>query len=344
MAEHDARHGASSPAPKFRAARSRGRFPPFDSTHFASQLIWLVITFGLLYYLMSKIALPRVAGILERSRRDKISGDLGAQRPQDQPPKPPAEHEKTLADAKAKAQAVGQEAHQQLAAEADAKRKALEAELNAKLAAAEAQIADTSRRHGQCRWHRQDAAAAIVEQITGKPPISTPIAAALAAAGEPEECHHGRRIFRRPWLRPLLVGARLSRACTIRLAGALDGRIAKMKDELAEAERLRAEARRCSPRFVAKRRKRKRGRRDHRPGQWKPKPSPRKPRALEEYRRPSHQAGAGQDPQAEAQATSRSARRRRRRRHQGAETVLKSRPGRRRDRFRRAGHPSSRRW
>ena len=50
-------------------------FPPFDSSTFPSQLLWFALTFALLYYLMSKVALPRIAGILE-DRRDRIASDL----------------------------------------------------------------------------------------------------------------------------------------------------------------------------------------------------------------------------------------------------------------------------
>ena len=52
-------------------------FPPFQAQHFPSQLIWLTLTFILLYALMSKVALPRIGAILaDRSRR--ISDDLAA--------------------------------------------------------------------------------------------------------------------------------------------------------------------------------------------------------------------------------------------------------------------------
>ena len=47
-------------------------FPPFDASTFASQLLWFAITFGVLYYLMAKVALPRLAGIIE-GRRDRIA-------------------------------------------------------------------------------------------------------------------------------------------------------------------------------------------------------------------------------------------------------------------------------
>ena len=49
-------------------------FPPFDPTHFSSQLLWLAITFGLFYWFMSRVVVPRISGILE-GRRDRISGD-----------------------------------------------------------------------------------------------------------------------------------------------------------------------------------------------------------------------------------------------------------------------------
>ena len=38
-------------------------FPPFQRETFASQLVWLVIAFVLLYALVAKFALPRVGGI-----------------------------------------------------------------------------------------------------------------------------------------------------------------------------------------------------------------------------------------------------------------------------------------
>src|SRR5690349_15666826 len=50
-------------------------FPPFDATSFASQLLWFAITFGALYLLMSRVALPQIGSILDK-RRARIEGDL----------------------------------------------------------------------------------------------------------------------------------------------------------------------------------------------------------------------------------------------------------------------------
>ncbi len=45
------------------AAEHGAGFPPFDSTTFASQLLWLAITFGVFYWIMKNVAVPRIAGI-----------------------------------------------------------------------------------------------------------------------------------------------------------------------------------------------------------------------------------------------------------------------------------------
>ncbi|MFO1114932.1 MAG: F0F1 ATP synthase subunit B [Beijerinckiaceae bacterium] len=177
----DNAHNATTTSTEAHGGGHEAVFPPFDSTHFGSQLVWLAITFGLLYLLMSKVALPRVAGIL-KARSDKISSDLDAAKAaQAKAEGARADQEKAVADAKAKAQALGQEAHAKLAAEADAKRKSLEADLNAKLAAADAQIAEMkTKAMANVEGIAKDAASAIVEQLTGKAADPQKIVAALA--------------------------------------------------------------------------------------------------------------------------------------------------------------------
>lgn len=164
------------------AAHEGGAFPPFDSTHFSSSLIWLAITFGLLYLLMSRIALPRMDNILS-ARRAKIDGDLtAAKAAKAEADAAAAAHAKTLADARASAQATAQKARETLAAETDTRRKGLEGELAIKLAAAEAQIAAAkTQAMTNVAGIAHDTAAAIVERLTGHKPDANAIAAALAA-------------------------------------------------------------------------------------------------------------------------------------------------------------------
>ncbi len=161
---------------------AKGPFPPFDPNVFAPQLIWLALTFGALYLLMSRIALPRIESILE-ARRARIANDLDdASSMQGKAQAAGAAYEKTLADAKAIAQATAQATRDKLAADSAAKRKMLEDQLNAKLADAERSIAGTK---AQAMSHVGEIATAtaarIVSHITGKPADTAKIAAAIAA-------------------------------------------------------------------------------------------------------------------------------------------------------------------
>jgi F-type H+-transporting ATPase subunit b len=160
-----------------------GAFPPFDPANFQSELVWLALVFGALYLMMSKIALPRVANILS-ARKDKIESDLAsAAKAQDEAAAAAAAHEKTLNDAKAKAQAVGQAAHAEMTAQADTRRHALEADLNAKLATAETQIAATkTAAMANVDSIATETAHAILQHLTGQPADAAAVAAAVAAA------------------------------------------------------------------------------------------------------------------------------------------------------------------
>jgi F-type H+-transporting ATPase subunit b len=158
-------------------------FPPFQTETFASQLLWLAITFGLLYWLMSKVALPRIAEILE-IRSDRIAADLeDAQRLKDESDAAAAAYEKSLADARAKAKAIAQETRDALLAESEQKRKMLEAQLAEKIAASESAIsARTAEAMASVRGIAAEAATAIVERLTGKPPEPATVEAALNRA------------------------------------------------------------------------------------------------------------------------------------------------------------------
>jgi F-type H+-transporting ATPase subunit b len=146
----------------------KGGFPPFQKDTFATQLFWLGITFVLLYVVMSKIALPRVGAIID-ARRAKIDSDLGdANKLKAGADDAMIAYEKSLAEARNRAQTIGAETRDRLHAEAEKNRKVLDEQLNAKLAQAEKTIAETkSRAMTSVKSIATDAAGAIVTRLTG---------------------------------------------------------------------------------------------------------------------------------------------------------------------------------
>src|SRR5438093_624429 len=135
--------------------RGKG-FPPFDAHTFASQLFWLALTFIALYLLMSRVALPRIGSILE-TRRQRVDSDLAeAQRLKDQSDAAIAAHEKALAEARGRAQALANDTREKAAAATEARRKEVDAKLNARIAEAEALFA-TYKRKQQEAEHEAEA-------------------------------------------------------------------------------------------------------------------------------------------------------------------------------------------
>lgn len=118
-------HGASM-TPAGEAAHAEGKaedvgFPQLNAKSYPSQLFWLFVTFVLLYALMSKLALPKVGGVLEQ-RRELREGNLKrAEQLQDEASKAKSAYEAALAKAQESAQeamvAVENDIAEKLAAE-----------------------------------------------------------------------------------------------------------------------------------------------------------------------------------------------------------------------------------
>jgi len=162
------------------AAREKGPFPPFQKEHFASQLVWIVLSFVVLYVLLWKLVLPRVASILV-ARRLRIESDLvEAAKAKAESEAALAHYEKSLADARANAQALAAKTQQELAARSEARRKELEAALAAKLADAEKKIGATkAAAMKNVRGIAIDTAGAIVERLIGAAPAKAAVERAV---------------------------------------------------------------------------------------------------------------------------------------------------------------------
>ncbi len=162
-----------------------GTFPPFDPTYFASQLVWLTITFGLFYLIMDRVVIPRLAGILE-VRRDRISRDLDeTQRLNAEADAAHAAYEHELAEAKRNAHQIGSEATDKAKQEAAQAREKVEAELAGKMAEAEALIAEIKTKAlGEVDTIAADSVGEIVKQLIGGKLTKADITKAVSAAGK----------------------------------------------------------------------------------------------------------------------------------------------------------------
>ena len=120
---------------------------------------------------MSKIALPRVASIIE-SRKKKIEDDLAeAGNLKTQSDETMAGYEKALVDAHVRGQAIVNETREKQALEAAARRKRLEDELNRKIIESENTIAAAKQAAmSNVGTIAEETARAIVERLIGRMP------------------------------------------------------------------------------------------------------------------------------------------------------------------------------
>ncbi len=160
-----------------------GGLPQMDVSTFPSQIFWLAITFGLLYWIMTWLVLPRLGAAIEE-RRDRIADDLDrAAESRRLAEEAGAAHKRSLADARAKAQAIAAETRDEVNAEIGVQQKQAEAAIGDKTAAAEQRIAGMkASAAAKVREAAGDTTRAIVEALIQETPTDAAVDAALEKA------------------------------------------------------------------------------------------------------------------------------------------------------------------
>ena len=156
--------------------------PQLEPLDWAPQLIWLVLTFGILYVLMLKVALPRIGSVLDM-RRAHIARDIDtAETLRRETEEAIAAYEQAIAEAKQKAQNIAQEGRAKLNEEIAAERATLGRELAAKSKEAEARI-DEAKASALKEVNKvaADVAADIVQRLIGVAPSGPELAKAVEA-------------------------------------------------------------------------------------------------------------------------------------------------------------------
>ncbi|MBX3498414.1 MAG: hypothetical protein KF889_03150 [Alphaproteobacteria bacterium] len=122
------------------AAQEKKGMPQFDPNTMPSQIFWLIVCFAILYVIMSRVVMPTLGGTIE-ARAAKIQGDLdAAAKARDEAKAALAHYEKSIADARAEAQAANRAAADAASAATNAKLAEVGQRIGAEIAAAEQRI------------------------------------------------------------------------------------------------------------------------------------------------------------------------------------------------------------
>jgi F-type H+-transporting ATPase subunit b len=158
-----------------------GGLPQFDLAQWPGQMVWMLIVFGVMFALFSKVFVPSVGGAIA-DREDRISGDIGeARRLRDEADAQAAAAAAETAQARAAAQKLALDAKAKAHAEAATREAAEEARLAATLSKAEGAINRTRESAmGHVREIASETAQAIIEKLTGAAATSAELQAAAS--------------------------------------------------------------------------------------------------------------------------------------------------------------------
>ena len=129
-------HGATA-----ESSSSGPKLPQLDLATYSSQVFWLVISFVVLYFLVAKLAMPRIAEVLEE-RQERIEDDLDkAETLKKEAYQVRIEYEKALSAAREKAQDATRHAQEEIAKRSAEAESAAQVKVTVMLEEAEKRIA-----------------------------------------------------------------------------------------------------------------------------------------------------------------------------------------------------------
>ncbi|WP_299548767.1 F0F1 ATP synthase subunit B' [uncultured Tateyamaria sp.] len=155
--------------------------PQLNVGTFDNQVFWLLVTLVVIYFVLSRVALPRIAAILAE-RQGTITNDIAAAEDlKAKAESAEAAYDKALADARAEAQRIAGETKAAIQADLDVAIEKADAEIAAKAAESEKAIADIrAGAQDAVKVVAKDAAKDIVALMGGKADAKSITAAVTA--------------------------------------------------------------------------------------------------------------------------------------------------------------------
>ena len=117
-----------------------GGMPQLNPEFWISQIVWLLITFGGLYLVLSKIVLPKISDNLEARKSQILENIETAEKQREESEKKVKEFEKIILDKKIEAKNYFNEVRQKILKDISKKKTSLENDINNEISIAEEEI------------------------------------------------------------------------------------------------------------------------------------------------------------------------------------------------------------
>jgi len=117
-----------------------GGMPQLNPEFWVSQIVWLVLTFGILYIVLSKLILPKISDNLESRKSQILENIETAEAQREESEKKLKEFEKIILESKLEAKNYFNEARQKILDDINSKRIALEKNIDEEISAVEQEV------------------------------------------------------------------------------------------------------------------------------------------------------------------------------------------------------------
>ena len=121
------------------ASESRG-MPQLNPEFWASQIFWLVITFGTLYVVLSKLILPKISSNLESRKSQILENIEAADKQREESEKKIKDYEKIILESKIEAKNYFNQTREKILKDINEKKESLDKELNEEIKKVETEI------------------------------------------------------------------------------------------------------------------------------------------------------------------------------------------------------------
>ena len=117
-----------------------GGMPQLNPEFWVSQIVWLIITFGVLYVILSKLILPKISNNIETRKSQILENIENAEKQREESEQKIKEFEKIIFDSKIKAKNYFNEARQKVLKDINKKKNALDKDIDEEISSAEEEI------------------------------------------------------------------------------------------------------------------------------------------------------------------------------------------------------------
>ena len=159
-------------------AAESGGMPQLNPEFWISQIFWLIITFGILFIVLTKVILPKISDNLETRKSQILENIETADKQKEESQKKIDEYEKIILESKLKAKSYFNEAREKILDDINKKRTALEKDLDEEISEVEKELSDLKNKSGEkINKIAAETSAELIKELIGEEVNSSSIAA-----------------------------------------------------------------------------------------------------------------------------------------------------------------------